>query len=116
MFLLRNRRKRHKYLQIFEKDVIPKANLCNYAIYTISESNKRELTWQALLNRVKVALKVTSENFKFLFLFWWRCKKKGGKKHVLDHLDDLCKVSILATNLLCLRLHMFMIKLVPNNH
>lgn len=68
MFLLRNRRKRHKYLQIFEKDVIQKADL---AIYAISESSKWELTWQALLNRVKVVLKVNSENFKFLFLFWW---------------------------------------------
>lgn len=50
MFLLRNRRKRHKYLQIFEKDVIQKADL---AIYAISESSKWELTWQALFNRVK---------------------------------------------------------------
>lgn len=79
MFLLRNRRKRRKYLQIFEKDVIQKADLCNYAMYAVSESNKWELTWQALLNRVKVVLKVNSENFRFLFLFWWQCKKKGEK-------------------------------------
>ena len=82
MFLLRNRRKIRKYLQIFEKDVIQKAdlcNLCNYAMYAISESNKWALTWQALLNTVKVVLKVNSENFKFLFLFWWQCKKKGEK-------------------------------------
>ena len=52
MFLLRNRRKRRKYLQIFEKDVIQKADLCNYARYAVSESNKWELTWQASVYRI----------------------------------------------------------------
>ena len=111
-FLLRNRKKGHdKYLQIFEKYVKWKTDLVIYATPVI---NKCELPHgRALLNSVKSSVEgKLCENLKSVFSFCWSREKK---KHILDHLYDLY-IGLYSCYkfLLCLKLHLFMMKLVPN--